>query len=150
MGRKKNLPEPKRGRGQKLWDEITEAHPVLGPEQRVILEEACRCADRLDQLDDIIAGRGVLELLHFRSMFEMDDEDERHIVMTVDGVLAEARQQQNVMKQLLVSLRLPDAATGQRPQQRGARGAYAKGATRADKLAGLRSITGGKTEASGE
>jgi hypothetical protein len=46
--------------------------------------------------------------------------------MTVDGVLSEARQQQNVLKQLLVSLRLPDAGTGARPQYRGARGAYSK------------------------
>jgi hypothetical protein len=118
---RKGPQNPKRGRGKKLWDEITEGHD-LDPTQRVILEEACRCADRLDQLDDIIAGKGVLQLLHFRSM--TDDEDERAITMTVDAVLAEARQQQNVFKQLLVSLRLPEKATGKRPQQRGARGAY--------------------------
>jgi hypothetical protein len=83
--------------------------------------------------------------MHFRHMIERDTKDERHIVMTVDGALSEARQQQNVLKQLLVSLRLPDAATGQRPQYRGARGSYAKGADRADKLASLRSITGGQS-----
>ena len=115
-----------RGRGKKLWDEITEAHE-LDPSQRVILEEACRCADRLDQLDDVIAGKGVLQLMHFRHMIERDTDDERHIVLTVDGALSEARQQQNVLKQLLVSLRLPEQATGKRPQQRGARGAYQTG-----------------------
>lgn len=115
---------PKTERGKRLWDEITEVHE-LSPEQRVVLEEACRCADRLDQLDGIIAGRGVLELLRLRHMDGQDTEDERHIVMTVDGVLAEARQQQTVFKQLLAALRLPDEATGKRPQQRGgARGAY--------------------------
>ena len=114
---------PPRGRGQKLWDEITEAHD-LDPTQRVILEEACRCADRLDQLDDVIAGKGVLQLMHFRHMLDQGADDERHIVLTVDAALSEARQQQNVLKQLLVSLRLPEKATGKRPQQRGARGAY--------------------------
>lgn len=120
---------PSRGRGQKLWDEITEANPGLDPAQKVILEEACRTADRLDQLDDIIAGKGVLALLRFRRMDEQDTDDERHIVLTVDGVLSEARQQQNVLKQLLVSLRLPDAATGKKPQYRGARGAYSRPST---------------------
>ncbi|WP_123378604.1 hypothetical protein [Pseudokineococcus lusitanus] len=99
-------------------------HPDLSPEQLLVLEEAARTADRLDQLDDVIAGRGVLELMHFRSVPERDG-DERHVVMTVDAVLAEARQQQTVLKQLLAALRLPDEATGKRPQHRGgARGAY--------------------------
>lgn len=87
-------------RGERLWSELTEAHD-LDPSQQVILQEACRCADRLDALDARInAGE--------------------------DDLLSEARQQQNVMKQLLVSLRLPDAATGKRPQLRSARGAYNK------------------------
>lgn len=92
-------------RGQQLWAEITEAHD-LDPMQRVILEEACRCADRLDELDSLITARGAASALD-------------------DSILGEARQQQNVMKQLLVSLRLPDQA-GKRPQGRGARGAYQK------------------------
>lgn len=123
MAARKGPTNPSRERGAKLWTEITEAHD-LDATQRIILEEACRCADRLDQLDDIIAGKGVLQLLHFRHMVERDSDDERHIVMTVDGALSEARQQQNVLKQLLVSLRLPDVKTGSKPQHRGARGAY--------------------------
>ena len=88
-----------RTRGQRLHDDITEAHD-LDPAQRILLEEACRIADRLDSLDARIASGD-------------------------DAALTEARQQQNVMKQLLVSLRLPDAA-GKRPQLRSARGAYNK------------------------
>jgi hypothetical protein len=87
-------------RGDNLWTEVTEAHD-LDPVQLVILQEACRCADRLDALDARI-GAGD------------------------DAALSEARQQQNVMKQLLVSLRLPDAATGKKPTLRAARGAYSK------------------------
>lgn len=126
MARKLPPKNPEHDRGQRLYDDICEAHE-LTPDQKVILEEAARCADRLDQLDDIIAGKGVLQLLHFRHMTDRDDQDRRYIEMTVDGVLAEARQQQNILKQLLVSLRLPDVQ-GQRAQHRGARGAYAKGA----------------------
>jgi hypothetical protein len=114
-------------RGRKLWADITELHE-LDPVQAVTLVEACRTADRLEQLDQIIAGKGVLRLLHFRHMVERDSDDERHLVMTVDGVLSEVRQQQTVLKQLLAALRLPDGVSGKRPQQRGgARGAYTPG-----------------------
>lgn len=107
-------------RGQALWDEITAGHE-LDPGQLVLLEEACRCADRLDGLDRIIAGKGVLQLLHFRHM----DDDHKVVSLTVDGVMSEARQQQTVFKQLVAALRLPDVSSGARPQQRGgARGAY--------------------------
>lgn len=96
----------KPSRGARLWSEITEAHD-LDPSQTAILEEACRCADRLDELDALVVARGAASALD-------------------DGILTEARQQQNVMKQLLVALRLPDVATGKRPQLRSARGAYQK------------------------
>jgi hypothetical protein len=100
-------------RGQNLWTEITEAHD-LDPAQSLILEEACRLADRLDQLDTLIGSRGVAAAL-----------DER--------ILGEARQMQNVLKQLLVSLRLPDQS-GRRPQQRGARGAYQTGSAKVSSM----------------
>ena len=93
----------KKSRGERLRDEIIEAHD-LDSAQAAILEEACRCADRLDALDSMVGELGAAAALEA-------------------GVLAEARQQQNVMKQLLVALRLPDAA-GRRPQLRSARGAY--------------------------
>jgi 23S rRNA maturation mini-RNase III len=41
----------------------------------------------------------------------------------------EARQQANILKQLIAALRLPDEATGKRPQHRGARGSYAPSTT---------------------
>lgn len=85
-------------RGRRLWQEINEGHE-LDPMQKVLLEEACRSADRLDMLDGMVREGN-------------------------EAALAEARQQQNVFKQLLASLRLPDAS-GARPQQRGgARGSY--------------------------
>lgn len=86
-------------RGRRVWDAVEELHE-LDAIQRVTLEEACRAADRLDVLDGRVRAGD-------------------------DAALAEARQQQNVMKQLFAALRLPDAA-GVKPQQRGgARGSYA-------------------------
>ena len=61
--------------------------------------EACRCADRLEDLNEVIAGRGVLQLLRFRTRTEADDE--RRIEVVFDDVLAEARQQQMTLKQIL-------------------------------------------------
>lgn len=122
-----------RGRGRALWDEITEGY-ALDATQRAILEEACRCAERLDGLDRIIAGKGVLELLHARHM----DEDGACISLTVDGVMSEARQQQTVFKQLLAALRLPDVKTGSRPQQRGGgRGSYAPSGAAGGKVSSI-------------
>lgn len=117
-------------RGSRLWAEIVEVHE-LDPSQRVLLEESCRSADRLDELDSIIQGKGVLNLMRFRVADIFDDgEGEKNVRVEVkfDAVLGEARQQQTVLKQLLASLRLPDAATGKKPQRRdGARGSYTPG-----------------------
>lgn len=110
-------------RGAELWAEVMESN-VLDSSQRVILLEACRTVDRLQGLDDVVRGKGVLELMHFRVPSAMDDQGLVTVHLTVDGVLSEARQQANILKQLLVSLRLPDEASGKKPQQRGARGAY--------------------------
>lgn len=120
------MPRGLRVRGKRLWTGLNEG-VTLDAAQVEIATEACRIADRLEQLNDVITGKGVLRLMHFRSMFQLDDGDTRNIVLTVDGALSEARQQANVLKQLLAALRLPDEA-GNRPQQRGgARGSYGKG-----------------------
>jgi hypothetical protein len=106
-------------RGAALWTEITDAHD-LGAAELEILTEACRCADRLERLD---------EHLHDEDLSWLDVEklrsDGATFRVTVDAALSEARQQQNILKQLIASLRLPDEATGKKPQRRGARGAYA-------------------------
>lgn len=65
-----------------------------------LIDEAARIAYRLDALDDIIAGKGVLQLMHFR----LQNDDVQQVTMTVDNVLSEARQQQNVLRQILVTL----------------------------------------------
>ena len=107
-----------RARGTQLWSDITEAHD-LDSAQLVQLEEACRVADRLEQLDRLLTGDASdwVELVEKKG-------SEGTVEVVVDKALAEARQQQNILKQLVAALRLPDEATGKRPQRRGARGAY--------------------------
>ncbi|WP_369070030.1 hypothetical protein [Kineococcus terrestris] len=105
-------PEGLGARGARLWRDLA-GSTMTDAAARVVLEEACRCADRLEQMNGIIAGKGVLQLMHLRSMFELDTEDQRSFTMTVDGVMAEARQQQSTLRQLLAAV-TPAAPTGAR------------------------------------
>jgi hypothetical protein len=99
-------------RGSQFWDCITTLHE-LAPAELEILAEACRCADRLERLD---------EHLHDPDLPWLDVEklrsDGATFRVTVDAALSEARQQQNIFKQLVASLRLPDEMTGRKPQRR--------------------------------
>lgn len=96
----------------------TELFAALSPEgtdatRKALSLEAARTADRLDELDNIIAGKGVLKLMRFRVADIFDDaEGKRNIRVEVkfDSVLGEARQQANVLRQMLVSLGLGTAA----------------------------------------
>ena len=108
-------------RGRKLWRELTAEHTIPAAEL-VLLEEACRIADRLDRLDAILTDPDA-SWLRLRV-----SEDTAEVTVTVDAVLSEARQQANVLKQLITALRIPDEVTGKQPQRRGARGAYSTGA----------------------
>lgn len=105
-------------KGRRLWRELCELHE-FEPAERVLLEEACRIADRLDRLDALLVGSADAWL-----RFQVS-EDGAEVRVVVNGALSEARQQANVLKQIVAALRLPDEASGKRPQQRGgARGAY--------------------------
>lgn len=84
-----------RARGQRLWDAHREQ--VEGERGLVMLEEACRIADRLDQLDRILKG----EVEAWCYIAEARDGD---LEVRVDGALVEARQQANVLRQILSSL----------------------------------------------
>ena len=116
-------PESLRSGGRALWDGIAGSFKLL-PEQLVQLEEACRAKDRLDEFDSIIAGKGVLDLMRFRTQGDYWDDEEHHVTIDVkfDSVISQVNATANMMKQLLAALRLPDEE-GRRPQYRGARGA---------------------------
>lgn len=116
-------------RGKRLWREIA-AERTLDPMQKVLLEEACRTTDRLEKLDEKLRGDAD-SWAHLRTRAEslhVDEDGDKSVTidLVVDGALTEARQQQNILKQLLAAMRLEDVATGKKPQARGgARGAYA-------------------------
>lgn len=103
--------------GRELWDAITGEHE-LDATQKVQLLEACRAKDRLDRLDAVLRGDADvwMKLTH-----RLQTEDYE---LKIDAALTQANSTANLMKQLLVALRLPDAKTGKQPQRRGARGAY--------------------------
>lgn len=98
-------------RGAVLWKSIHEQHPEMTDSERELVVEACRVADRLDRLDVLCRS-------------------EPPVVMAKTGPIAnpayaEARQQQNLLRQIVATLRMPDAKTGARPQTRPARGTHA-------------------------
>ena len=95
-------------RGSALWESLARSPETP---DGVLALEACRTADRLDELDSIIHGKGVLHLMQFRlkDLFSPDDERRVSIEVKFDSVLSEARQQQGVLRQMLVSLGLQSA-----------------------------------------
>lgn len=84
-------------RGQRLWDDLSGADAA--PTDRVLIEEAARLADRLDVLDRVLTTGG--DWLSFEPALP----DGTVVRVVVTGVLAEARQQQATLKQLLAELR---------------------------------------------
>jgi hypothetical protein len=82
-------------RGLRLWLSICER--VDGERGLVLLEEACRTADRLDRLDGLLAGD--LELWSL-----VDTPNGSRLEVVIDGALSEARQQGAALLRLLTSL----------------------------------------------
>lgn len=77
-----------------MWEQM---HEGLGPAQLVLLQEACRMADRLDRLDAVLEGRDWVS-------FQVG-EGVTEVTVTVDRALSEARQQATALKQLVAELR---------------------------------------------
>ncbi|WP_082581197.1 hypothetical protein [Leifsonia sp. Root227] len=117
--------------GLRLWESVSKAHE-LDALQEVTLTEACRAKDRLDKLDGLL--RGDIDVW-LRLSHRLQTEDYE---LKVDQALGSANATANLLKQLLASLRLPDAAVGKRPQQRGGgRGSYSPTAAGAAKVSSL-------------
>lgn len=89
-------------RGSRLWSSLLAQDALLEDEanpMREVALQAARTADRLEYLDEQIAT--------------VDDPAK---------ALAEERQQSATMARLISALRLPDEASGKRPQRRQLRG----------------------------
>lgn len=84
-------------RGRRLWREL--ATPATPPAQRVLMEEACRIADRLERLDAILRGES-----DAWARFKVG-EDSDEVMVVVDRVMSEARQQAVALRQLVAELR---------------------------------------------
>jgi hypothetical protein len=103
-------------RGQRLYREFTAEGPKLGPAERVLLEEACRIADRCDQLDDFLRGHeGAWMRFHSRN------EDGSIVEVVVDKALGEARQQASTLKALIAELRASRAGKKEEPKPEASR-----------------------------
>lgn len=103
MGGGSTVPRPKvyptglDVRGKRLWRDVTEARPDLGPGERVMLEEACRMADRLEALDQQIRGAGVATI---------ETEDGKEFTLYVTGAMAEARLAVTALRGVMMTLGL--------------------------------------------
>lgn len=91
------------------------------PARAALVLEAARTKDRLDDLNEMIAGKGVMNLMMFRVLNKEIDEDYTDMNINVEvqikSVLAEARQQGVALKGLLSTLMDADspAASGATP-----------------------------------
>jgi hypothetical protein len=82
-------------RGEMLRSLLSE--PSLGPLHLVLVEEAARIADRLDRLDLSLNRKG--------EWLRVERDDGGDVVVTVDSVLAESRQQAATLKALVAEIR---------------------------------------------
>jgi hypothetical protein len=82
--------------GRELWEDVT-ALGAVGPLQAALLLEACRGVDRLNILDRQLKGGDWLRFRH-------SPEDEHEVVVYVDKVLIEAREQATTLKTIVAEL----------------------------------------------
>lgn len=94
-------------RGSALWGAMSTADV---PRNALVLE-AARLADRLDELDSIIQGKGVLDLMVFRLDFPDGGDEPFSVEVKFQNVLAEARQQATALAGILTKLAPADAGS---------------------------------------
>ncbi|SEI44935.1 hypothetical protein SAMN04487917_101352 [Arthrobacter sp. yr096] len=96
-------------RGLSLWEAMSGKDVA----RNALVLEAARIADRLDELDNIIQGKGVLNLMQFRlHLNEIDEDGDRNINVEVKfaAPLAEARQQATALAAILSKLAPAESA----------------------------------------
>lgn len=101
-------------RGLAVWEAMSGTDV---PRNALVLE-AARLADRLDELDNIIQGKGVLNLMQFRVLNrEVGDDGELDINVEVkfQNVFSEARQQAIAFATILSKLAPVESAAKTSP-----------------------------------
>lgn len=100
-------------RGSAIWQAMASND---APRNALVLE-AARTADRCDELDNIIQGKGVLNLMQFRVLSSevMDDDRNINVEVKFGAPLAEARQQAMALAGLLSKLSPADAKAAAGP-----------------------------------
>lgn len=91
--------------GRALWRSL--ATVSMSTAERAVLLEACRTKDRLDDMDSIIKGKGLLELLHLRRLDKAGDGSEEApvvIFLKFDDVVGKANTLAGTLSRLLRSL----------------------------------------------
>jgi hypothetical protein len=77
----------------------------------VMLEELCRMADRLEAINELVAKKGLANLLHLRRMDDFGEEEGEVVIkVTIDSVLAEGRQLQLAFQRVATTLKLDSGA----------------------------------------
>jgi hypothetical protein len=91
------LPADLGARGRRLWDEMSTLK--LGPAHVLLLERACRKADRLERMDAQLRGRDWLDVV------EVPNADGAVVQLVVDKLLSEVRQTEVALKLDVAELR---------------------------------------------
>ena len=98
-------------RGMALWEAMsTEDVP-----RNALVLEAARLADRMDELDNIIQGKGVLNLMQFRLDFPDGDDEPYTVEVKFQAPLAEARQHALAFANILAKLSPADSKAAAAP-----------------------------------
>lgn len=108
---RKRLPADLGARGTELYEELRSGDPA----NDAIALEAARLADRLDDLNAIVLGRGVLNLMKLRLDLPQHPEDPYVVEIKVDEVLRESRQQSVALSQLISRIRRLGGAAESKP-----------------------------------
>ena len=95
-------------RGSLLWRGLADG--VTDVARLALITEAARLADRLDELDNIIQGKGVLNLMQFRLDFPSEEGAPFTVEVKFQNVLSEARQQATAFAGILRALGPVEAA----------------------------------------
>lgn len=96
-----DVPDGLGPRGSALWPALGK---TLGTPAGELALEACRIADRLDNLDRLLRGDRWVDFI------QPDEDDDTTFVVVVDKAMAEARGQQQTLLALLTKIGIEKAA----------------------------------------